>query len=79
MRASKIAAVVAVVLAGCSTYRVSTPPDDLMENCAHAARPGGNTVADLAQAVINERGKLDLCNADKAALRAWATGVKATK
>ena len=78
MRPSKIAIGIALVLSGCA-FRVATPPDDLMADCAHAPRPGGNTVADLAQGVINERGKLDLCNADKAALRAWATGVKTTR
>jgi hypothetical protein len=52
--------------------QVLTPPDGLLQDCVHASRPTGNTMADLAQAVINERGVTESCDwADKAALRAW--------
>jgi hypothetical protein len=51
------------------------PPDEFLKDCTHAPRPAGRTVADLAQWLINERGQLDACTADKAALRAWKAGV----
>lgn len=52
--------------------QVLTPPDGLLQDCVHAPRPTGNTMGDLAQAVINERGVVESCDwADKAALRAW--------
>lgn len=53
-----------------------TPADSLMQPCPHAPRPAGTTVADLAQALINERAQLEGCDwGDKAALRAWKAGV----
>jgi hypothetical protein len=65
-------------MSGCATalpipvVQVLTPPDGLLQDCTHAPRPTGNTMADLAQAVINERGVTESCDwADKAALRAW--------
>lgn len=65
-------------MSGCASLKpvpvvqVLTPPDGLLQDCGHAARPTGNTMADLAQAVINERGVTESCDwADKAALRAW--------
>jgi hypothetical protein len=58
--------------------RPVTPPDSLMQNCAHAARPSDNTVNGLALGLIAERSVTESCDwADKAALRAWADGVKA--
>jgi hypothetical protein len=68
-------------MSGCAVapktvIQVLTPPDSLLQDCAHAPRPSGNTVADLAQAVINERGVIETCDwADKAALRAWKAQV----
>jgi hypothetical protein len=53
-----------------------TPADSLLQPCAHAPRPAGTKVADLAQALINERAQLEGCDwGDKAALRAWKAGV----
>ena len=55
-----------------------TPPDSLLQDCQHAPRPSGNTMADLAQGVINERGVVESCDwSDKAALRAWKARVLA--
>lgn len=55
-----------------------TPPDSLLQDCQHAPRPSGNTMGDLAQAVVNERGVVESCDwSDKAALRAWKAGVTA--
>lgn len=65
-------------MSGCDSFKpvpvvqVLTPPDGLLQDCVHAPRPAGNTMGDLAQAVINERGVTEACDwADKAALRAW--------
>jgi hypothetical protein len=86
--------VIALVLAtgcmsGCGVFQkpppviqkqALTPPDSLMQDCAHADRPKGTKVSDLAQGVINERAVLEGCDwADKSALRAWAAGVKSGK
>ncbi|WP_076884013.1 Rz1-like lysis system protein LysC [Burkholderia pseudomallei] len=47
-------------------------PDAYLQDCAHAPRPAGKTVADLAQALIDERAAMEACDwRDKAALRAW--------
>jgi hypothetical protein len=69
-------------MSGCATapapvvqVKALTPPDALLKDCTHAPRPAGRTVADLAQWLINERGQLDACTADKAALRTWKAGV----
>jgi hypothetical protein len=48
------------------------PPDSLLADCAHAPEPAERTNAALAAYVYSERVALDLCNAGKAALRAWA-------
>jgi hypothetical protein len=72
-----------LMLSGCAVtpqtiIKAVTPPDTLMQNCAHASRPADNTVNGLALAVIAERSVVESCDwADKAALRAWADGVKA--
>lgn len=68
-------------MSGCASapktvVQIMTPPDSLLQDCMHAPRPTGNTVTDLAQAVINERGVIESCDwADKAALRAWKAQV----
>jgi hypothetical protein len=73
----------AVLFDGCAVapqtvIKAVTPPDTLMQNCAHAPRPTDNTVNGLALGVIAERSVVESCDwADKAALRAWADGVKA--
>lgn len=71
-------------MSGCATaplppkVLVETPPDSLLQDCQHAPRPSGNTTADLAQGVINERGVVESCDwSDKAALRTWKAGVTA--
>lgn len=48
------------------------PPDDLLQDCAHAARPSDVTVTGLLQGIANERAVVETCDwADKAALRTW--------
>ena len=80
--AGALAGLVVPFMFGCAApapeiqIRAVTPPDSLLQDCQHAPRPAGRTVADLAQWTINERGQLDLCTADKAALRAWKAGVQ---
>lgn len=84
MRASKtaLAGLLAVALAGCAhtaptiVYKNQAiiPPSDLMQDCQHAPRPAGKTVADLAGAVVDERAVVESCDwGDKAALREWAS------
>jgi hypothetical protein len=77
MRGSKAGAavVIAALMAGCATRGSGGIPDAYLQDCAHAPRPLGKTVADLAQALINERAALEACDwRDKAALRAWKKG-----
>ncbi|WP_443193667.1 Rz1-like lysis system protein LysC [Mycetohabitans sp. B46] len=83
MRGSLIAL---LLLAGCTAHQAPAssiiflmPPYTLLEDCAHAPRPAGKAIGDLAQALIDEREQLDRCNADKAALRAWKSGVNETR
>jgi hypothetical protein len=79
-------AVAVALLAGCvhappppPVVQVLAPPDGLLQDCQHAPRPAGDTMEDLAQAVINERGVVESCDwADKAALRAWKARVTAS-
>jgi len=71
------AVLLAALLAGCASGSAGRIPDAYLQDCAHAPRPAGKTVADLAQALINERAAMEACDwRDKAALRAWmaATG-----
>ncbi|KVC34715.1 hypothetical protein WS58_32310 [Burkholderia pseudomultivorans] len=71
------AVMVAALLAGCATRSSGGIPDAYLQDCAHAPRPAGKTVADLAQALINERAAMEACDwRDKAALRAWKAGSK---
>lgn len=84
MQSKLIALCAFVALTGCAAFtpvpvvQILTPPDGLLQDCAHALRPTGKTIVDLAQAVINERGVTEGCDwADKAALRAWKAGVTA--
>jgi len=64
----------AALLAGCAAGSGGIP-DAYLQDCAHAPRPAGKTVADLAQALINERAAMEACDwRDKAALRAWKAG-----
>ncbi|WP_424945301.1 Rz1-like lysis system protein LysC [Burkholderia cenocepacia] len=66
------AVVIAALLAGCATRSSGGIPDAYLQDCAHAPRPVGKTVADLAQALIDERAAMEACDwRDKAALRAW--------
>lgn len=77
MRGIKVggAAIIAAVLAGCAAGSSGGIPDAYLQDCAHAPRPAGKTVADLAQALINERAAMEACDwRDKAALRAWKAG-----
>lgn len=76
--------VATLCMSGCTApqvrtvVQVLTPPDGLLQDCVHAPRPTGNTLADLAQAVINERTVIESCDwADKAALRAWKATIAA--
>lgn len=77
------ACVLALLGAGCATapqtiVQVQTPPDSLLQDCQHAARPADNTVYGLMLGVMNERAVMESCDwADKAALRAWKAGVLA--
>lgn len=48
------------------------PPADLLADCAHADEPPERTNAGLGRWLKAEQAALDVCNADKAALRAWA-------
>lgn len=67
-----MAAISAAVLAGCAAGNSGGIPDAYLQDCAHAPRPAGKTVADLAQALIDERAAMEACDwRDKAALRAW--------
>ncbi|PQP17984.1 hypothetical protein C5615_14255 [Burkholderia cepacia] len=69
------AVLIAALLAGCAARSVGGIPDAYLQDCAHAPRPAGKRVADLAQALIDERAVLEACDwRDKAALRAWKTG-----
>ncbi|WP_432207765.1 Rz1-like lysis system protein LysC [Burkholderia pyrrocinia] len=66
------AVLIAALLAGCAARSSGGIPDAYLEDCTHAPRPAGKTVADLAQALINERAAMEACDwRDKAALRAW--------
>lgn len=55
----------------CSPMKVK-PPADLLADCPHADAPADRTNGGLADFALRERQALDTCNADKAALRAWA-------
>ncbi|WP_437341003.1 Rz1-like lysis system protein LysC [Burkholderia paludis] len=70
-----LAVLVTALLAGCAAGSSGGIPDAYLQDCAHAPRPAGKTVADLAQALINERAAMEACDwRDKAALRAWKIG-----
>ncbi|WP_083266157.1 hypothetical protein [Burkholderia lata] len=70
-----VAVVVAALLAGCAARSSGGIPDAYLQDCVHAPRPTGKTVADLAQALIDERTAMEACDwRDKAALRAWKAG-----
>lgn len=68
-------------LLGCSTPSTLTkverltPPTEYIQDC-----PGDGykvvLTGDLPEALRRSRAALKLCNADKAALRAWAAGVQ---
>lgn len=49
----------------------AVPPDSLIADTPHAPEPTDRTNASLAAYAHGERTALDLCNADKAALREW--------
>ncbi len=73
-------------LSGCATQTptravtVVTPPDSLLQDCAHAPRPADNTVNGLMLGLIGERSVVESCDwADKAALRSWKAGVQAAQ
>ena len=74
----------AACMSGCASVvpqtivHVETPPDSLLQDCKHAARPADNTVNGLLLGIVNERSVVESCDwADKAALRAWKAGVTA--
>lgn len=59
------------LLTGCAERLVyATPPVELLADCPKPA-PVIETNGELAQAYVLRGHALDLCNADKAALRAW--------
>jgi hypothetical protein len=61
------------------TVQVLTPPDDLLQDCKHAARPADSTVNGLMLGIVNERNVVESCDwSDKAALRAWKAGATAS-
>lgn len=47
------------------------PPDDLLQDCVPIVVTV-TTNGDLLKLIQSYRNALDLCNADKAALRAWS-------
>ena len=57
---------------GLSGSNPTLPPSHLLESCWRPAPPAGRTNADLANLAQGLQLALDLCDADKAALRAWA-------
>lgn len=61
-------------LTACSAPIPLAPPAEYLKDCPHAEPPEERTNAGLADAVMRGRKALDRCNADKAALRAWASG-----
>ncbi len=48
------------------------PPQELLADCEHATAPDERTNAGLVRWLKDEQYAIDVCNADKAALRAWA-------
>ncbi|BCL97690.1 hypothetical protein MAFF211491_21420 [Ralstonia solanacearum] len=48
------------------------PPQELLADCEHATAPEERTNAGLVRWLKDEQYALELCNADKSALRAWA-------
>lgn len=58
-------------MTACSPIKIK-PPADLLADCLHADAPADRTNGGLADYALRERQALDTCNADKAALRAWA-------
>lgn len=53
------------------------PPSHLLESCPEPSWPvSGGTNGDLARLLREYQLALDLCNADKAGLRAWAEGLR---
>lgn len=58
--------------AACTTVRKINPPSSLLADCPHAAEPAEHVNGALAKWLQDEQHALDACNADKAALRAWA-------
>ncbi|WP_443111570.1 Rz1-like lysis system protein LysC [Burkholderia sp. FERM BP-3421] len=66
------AVLIAALMAGCAAGSVGGIPDAYLQDCVHATRPAGKTVADLAQALLDERAVTEACDwRDKSALRAW--------
>ena len=61
-------------LTACSAPALIAPPAEYLADCPHAEPPEDRTNAGLADYALPERQALDRCNADKAALRAWAGG-----
>lgn len=56
---------------------VMYPPSQYTDDntdCVHATVPKHGTVSDMANTLANERYNLDLCRADRAALRTWRGG-----
>lgn len=57
-------------IAACSSNPVIiAPPAHLLADCAHAPNPTEQSNGALAEYIQAEQKALDLCNADKAALR----------
>ncbi|MGJ7506778.1 Rz1-like lysis system protein LysC [Variovorax sp. GT1P44] len=56
----------------CTAPQRLLPPLEWLEDCPLPERPAERTNAALAGAVAEHRTVIELCNADKAALREWA-------
>lgn len=63
-------------LTACSTPSLqSLPAEALLADCQHAEPPATRTNGALADYALRERYALNRCNADKAALREWRSGL----
>ena len=61
-----------LTLFGTACTAPTKPPAEWLADCPLPTRPAGRDNAALAGAVAEHRKVIELCNADKAALREWA-------
>lgn len=68
-----------MLLTSCVTLRA--PPEQYLDACEATYLPAGGaaTQADVVRLAVAREYDVKLCNADKAALRAWYEGVCAAK